>query len=500
DFETADDDIYSESIDSLDKEKIALNLPADEPTSSINLEELGITDLYSGDSIKDSTEGSDFELLNSILSKAEESDDTQKYSSEEAIDTNDTDEVLDSLLSKVEIADDEILDSILDETPEPVTDRPITTEAIRTVETKKYDDKTYPSKAASPDYSAALKKNIRYVSHDINKLPTKIETRKSGSFLAIAATVAIIAIATWIYFKEDKIKTKSIPTNIIKYDQTRSPIAQDEKIISAQDHSEDTYDSKIIDTETTAQSRTEFSQPQHIETDYVSPVYPDTPEYIDDSAITDIETATQTSTEPSPPQDIEADYVSPVYPDTSESIDDSAMTDIETPAQTSTEPSPPQDIEADYAGPDYPDSSIYTDDSIVSTPSIIEIDEAEEIKTQPETTEAVDENNIQSETVLIEPVISDQVISTKSKSQSWALNLSSIFATRKPAEEIVNLLHSKNIPAEIKEITINGKVWNRIRIRGFDSKQDALDYMKVIRQHTDIKKYWINRLHTQPEQ
>ena len=90
-------------------------------------------------------------------------------------------------------------------------------------------------------------------------------------------------------------------------------------------------------------------------------------------------------------------------------------------------------------------------------------------------------------------------ISTAGKSHYWALNLSSIYKTEDPAMEVIELLHRKNIPAEIKHIIIADSAWYRIRIRGFDSKQQALDYMTVIRKHTRIKKYWISKITPAPD-
>ncbi|MDH5423885.1 MAG: SPOR domain-containing protein [Gammaproteobacteria bacterium] len=86
-----------------------------------------------------------------------------------------------------------------------------------------------------------------------------------------------------------------------------------------------------------------------------------------------------------------------------------------------------------------------------------------------------------------------EVFTSKGNTYSWSLNLDSVYKTKKPTKAMIDSLHSKDIPAEVMLVMINKKSWYRICITGFSSREDAIDYMSVVRQRTDINKYWISK-------
>lgn len=78
------------------------------------------------------------------------------------------------------------------------------------------------------------------------------------------------------------------------------------------------------------------------------------------------------------------------------------------------------------------------------------------------------------------------------KNKIWSLNLESIFKTKAPATKLIKSLNDRGIPAELKFIKLKGESWYRVRITGFTSKSDAINFMKEVELKTDIKKYWIS--------
>ncbi len=504
-FETSNDKVDLENPDTFD------NLSG-EYKPSINLQELGITDLHSTSNPIDNNESSDLELINAILHEAENAEefsilsdtDTQEYDHQELVGTNNADEILNANPNKDEWHDDiskvtnsetqeynneKLIDTtngdeplstmsieitetennsleeitgsnttsntdqplhlIPNEIPDPVTNTHIINKTIKPKKVKKDKkqvSKPQLSKTPRPNYSATLKKNIRYVSHDISKSSISIPSRRTKKPFVIAVIATSISIASWLYFKEDKEKITSTSVYTTQNSQTSSALVFEKK-------------------------STDINPSEYKEIDHVDEVYPDSSVYGTSATIDDTDTKAPIppDTKTSSPQDTATSYIPPIYQDSLEYDITDVMTDIESPSQT--------DIEA---ASEY-DTIENNDDLIISTQNKPEISESEKYshsKNKPE------------------PAIKNRIVPAK-RNQSWALNLSSIFTTREPAEKIINLLRNKNIPAEIKEITINGKTWNRIRITGFDSKQDALNYMAVIREKTGIKKYWINKLHTQ---
>ena len=84
-------------------------------------------------------------------------------------------------------------------------------------------------------------------------------------------------------------------------------------------------------------------------------------------------------------------------------------------------------------------------------------------------------------------------ISKNKKQYKWILNLSSVFSNKEDSHKELKRIIDSGIKAQIKPITVNNKVWYRIRVWGFSSKQEAQDHSEIVKEKTGIKKFWISR-------
>ena len=78
----------------------------------------------------------------------------------------------------------------------------------------------------------------------------------------------------------------------------------------------------------------------------------------------------------------------------------------------------------------------------------------------------------------------------------WALNLPSVSNERDESYAELERIQKAGIPAEIYEIEINQVLWFRIRIKGFDTEQNAIKYMEKVKRQTGISRYWTNLIQT----
>ncbi|MDH5473409.1 MAG: SPOR domain-containing protein, partial [Gammaproteobacteria bacterium] len=129
---------------------------------------------------------------------------------------------------------------------------------------------------------------------------------------------------------------------------------------------------------------------------------------------------------------------------------------------------------------------------------IAEIEVINQFETEIDTTPTDEKNDAMHDKPAPHSIMHNSSL-LQGKPYYWALNLSSIYNAKEPADEVIKSLRNKNIPAEIKQILIEKKVWYRIRIRGFENKQQAIDYMDIIKENTDIRKYWVSKITPGPD-
>jgi len=327
-------------------------------------------------------------------------------------------------------------------------------------------EKTTFSKTPELDHTSTLDKHAA---------PTtdKASSRKTASTLIFAATASTIMISSWIYFTSDESKIERVT----------SSLPHEQKSISIRVPDESPSNDEVNNRGALSQVNKNLSQEKpleiaHIETGQVNTTYQETEEYLPDSSINDDPVSSQSSVDLSQTEYAEINQLNSTYQDSPEY--DTANNEIPTQSaineleQTSNQPKPAienENITNIDNPPVTPLEESRTDDSIQLYKEVNRPEDSEQIR----------------------PEISNKAISGITRPYEWALNLSSIYNSKEPAEDIVDLLHNKSIPAEIKQVNINGKTWFRIRIRGFTSKQHALNYMLTIQERTSIKKYWISK-------
>jgi len=300
--------------------------------------------------------------------------------------------------------------------------------------------KTAPSKKPQLDYTSTLDKHA-------TPKTDRTSSRKTASTLIFSASISIIIIASWVYFTNDEPKTE----------RAISPLSLEQKSISTLGPDESPSNGEVNNREVLSKVNKNLSQEEqveitHIETQQVSTIYQETEDYMPDNSINDDPASSQSR----------VDLSLTEYPDTNQ---------LNSPYQDSFE---------------YDTTNITAKNEIPSQAAINEPEQTShqiyKLEDRPEDLESS------------RPEMSKIVVSNNTRAYEWALNLSSIFNSKAPAEDIVDLLHNKSIPAEIKQVNINGKIWFRIRIRGFSSKQHALNYMLTIQERTSLKKYWISKI------
>jgi len=331
-------------------------------------------------------------------------------------------------------------------------------------------EKTVFSKIPELDYTSTLDRHATPVTDNA-------PSRKTTSTLIFAASIFAIIIASWIYFTNDESKTES----------DISSLPQEQKSISIQGSNKSPSNNEINDSEAISPVNKNLSSEEqieitHIETEQANTTYQETEDYTPDSSINGDSASSQNSADLNLTEYADTNQLNSPYQDASEynTANNTANNEIHTQftideiEQTSHQLEPTVDSE-----------SITN----IDNPEVMPL---EELKSDDDI-QFYKAGNQPEDPGQIWPEISNKVISDNTRSYEWALNLSSIFNSKEPAEDIVDLLHNKSIPAEIKQVNIKGKTWFRIRIRGFTSKQHALNYMLTIQERTSIKKYWISK-------
>ena len=72
----------------------------------------------------------------------------------------------------------------------------------------------------------------------------------------------------------------------------------------------------------------------------------------------------------------------------------------------------------------------------------------------------------------------------------WIVNVSSE-TTRETAETMQASLNASGANCTVSEAEINGRIWYRVQVVGFDSKEQANDYVKQIEQQRGVQSAWV---------
>ena len=386
------------------------------------------------------------------------------------------------------------IDSTLKNKKTSIKDQPTVTR--KPLENEKQNDKTIYSRMPTPDYRSTPGRSTTSVTDSA----VKTSSLKTATNLSLAATLATVAFASWIYFSDDKLKTESINTDTIKDKRIISSPLHNQENISAQEPAKHSPDSSINDTDLSSQvslqSSTDLRQADHVEVapyeaEQMDSTYQAPSEYPPGSSISDTKTSPQNTY-----QDTYQDTAT-IQADLNEA--DNSLAD---PVKNPSEYDVVNDVVNDVVdneitlqqGVYEPEKINNNAESTVADKNISDIGTS--TFKPPEEHEPTDLYKTENQTVepeLISPISINEALPEQVKSYEWSLNLSSINRTREPAKDITDFLNNLSIPAEIKQVNIDGKIWFRIRIGGFTSKQNALSYMQTIRERTSIRKYWISK-------
>jgi cell division protein FtsN len=88
--------------------------------------------------------------------------------------------------------------------------------------------------------------------------------------------------------------------------------------------------------------------------------------------------------------------------------------------------------------------------------------------------------------------VAPKVVTAKARKISWAVNLTSV-STLASAEKIQQGLKNRGITSEVKQATIGGKSYYRIRIGGFGSKQEAEQVRLPLLKEREFSSAWLER-------
>ena len=72
----------------------------------------------------------------------------------------------------------------------------------------------------------------------------------------------------------------------------------------------------------------------------------------------------------------------------------------------------------------------------------------------------------------------------------WAVNMISL-QNNNAADKLQQLLNAAGYAAELQEVSIDGNIWLRLRIKGFDSRDDADSFASTINSQYGIQRPWI---------
>jgi cell division protein FtsN len=73
---------------------------------------------------------------------------------------------------------------------------------------------------------------------------------------------------------------------------------------------------------------------------------------------------------------------------------------------------------------------------------------------------------------------------------NWLVNVSS---EKSPAlaEKVQHILQKSGIDSVVSESLINGRLWYRVQITGFESKESAKNYMEQFQQKQGMTGLWV---------
>jgi len=86
----------------------------------------------------------------------------------------------------------------------------------------------------------------------------------------------------------------------------------------------------------------------------------------------------------------------------------------------------------------------------------------------------------------------NQTLFTPARNGDWAVNLES-FIVIDDANTYASKLEKRDIYTDIKTVNIKGKLWYRVRITGFSSKQDAEKQRQLLTKTLHLNSAWISK-------
>nr|WP_241697106.1 SPOR domain-containing protein [Mariprofundus sp. KV] len=95
------------------------------------------------------------------------------------------------------------------------------------------------------------------------------------------------------------------------------------------------------------------------------------------------------------------------------------------------------------------------------------------------------------EVLPVDPV-APEVVTAKARKIFWAVNLTSV-STLASAEKIQHELQGRGVVSELKQATIGGKSYYRIRIGGFASKEEAEQARAPYMEEKEFSSAWLER-------
>jgi len=370
----------------------------------------------------------------------------------------------------------------------------------------KQHHKTNYSRKLTPDYRSTPGRSTPLEPDNT----VKTSSRNTTTHLALAATITIIALASWIYFSDDELKNESIGTDTFKDKRMASSISNNRDNHSLQVPAKYTSGSHINDAEISSQARSQAkseaksqtsSQARSQASSQARSLSSANPYAVDHEETTSsmeaaINITYQDSTEYSPDSHI-SDTKTSAHENIQENNQDTTTTDVAL-NETDYAVAEPINNLSEYDVTHPVENNEVTQQQGINKFAQVDNDTASTAENKNiSDNDALTIKSLDGSETLEPAQISLTSKNTTNIKQSrlyeWSLNLSSINRTIGPAKDITDYLNSLNIPAEIKQVDIDGKIWFRIRIKGFTSKQDALDYMLTIQERTSIHKYWISK-------
>ncbi|WP_176959098.1 SPOR domain-containing protein [Mariprofundus sp. KV] len=110
---------------------------------------------------------------------------------------------------------------------------------------------------------------------------------------------------------------------------------------------------------------------------------------------------------------------------------------------------------------------------------------------EPEMQREVEAPSATREVLPVDPV-APEVVTAKARKIFWAVNLTSV-STLASAEKIQHELQGRGVVSELKQATIGGKSYYRIRIGGFASKEEAEQARAPYMEEKEFSSAWLER-------